>query len=77
MIRGLHAALTAVWHSGVGRPYLGNQEDKTSRLQQLPWNNAAQHTRQVPVLAHLLLTRICTHLLMHQSPEQSGFTSVS
>ena len=26
------------------------------------------------VLAHLLLTRIRTHLLKHQRPEQSGFT---
>ena len=25
------------------------------------------------VLAHLLLMRICTHLLKHQRPEQSGF----
>ena len=46
MIRGLHAVLTAVWHSGVGRPYLGNQEAKTSRLQQLLWNNTAQRNRQ-------------------------------
>ena len=27
------------------------------------------------MLAHLLLTRIRTHLLKHQKPEQSGFTS--
>ena len=54
MIRGLHAVLTAVWHSGtipldwkkgVGRPYLEGERGP-SRLQQIPWNNTAQLTRQ-------------------------------
>lgn len=30
----------------------------------------------IKVLAHLLLIHICSHLLKHQLPEQSGFTPV-
>ena len=54
MIHGLHAVVTAVWHSdtippdwkkGVGCPNLEGERGP-SRLQQLLWNNTAQHTRQ-------------------------------
>ena len=54
MILGLHAVLNAVRHSGTIPPdwkkgnshfYL-EEERGPSRLQQLLWNNTAQHTRQ-------------------------------
>ena len=55
MVRGLHAVWTAVWHSGIILPdwkkgldvpiYLKGERGP-SRLQQLPWNNTAQHTRE-------------------------------
>ena len=79
MIRGLHAVLTAVWHSGTIPPHWkkgwvvpiwkgkGDRQD---------CNNSRGITLfSVPgkVLAHLLLIRICTHLLKLQRPEQSGF----
>ena len=50
MICGLHAVLTAVWHSGTIPPDwkkgLVIPIWKGKGLQQLPWNNTAQHTRQ-------------------------------
>ena len=54
MIRWLHAALTEVWHSGTIPPDwkkgfvvpIWKGKGGPSRLQQLPWNNTAQRTRQ-------------------------------
>ena len=54
MIRGLHAVLTAVWHSGTIPPDwkkglvvpIWKGKRGPSRLQQLPWNNTVQCTRQ-------------------------------
>ena len=80
MIRGLHAVLTAVWHSGTIPP------DRKKGLVVPIWkgkgdrhdcNNYRRITLlNVPgkVLAHLLLMQIHTHLLKHQKPEQSEFT---
>ena len=80
MIRGLHAILTAVWHSGTilldwkrglvipiwkGK---GNRQD---------CNNLGGITLlsvSGKVLTHLLLMRVRSHLLKYQRPEQSGFT---
>ncbi|KAG0716601.1 LINE-1 reverse transcriptase [Chionoecetes opilio] len=79
MIRGLHAVLTAVWQSGTIPP------DWKRRLVVPIWkgkgdsqdcNNYRGITLlSVPgkVLAHLLLTRIRSHLVKHQRPQQSGF----
>ena len=82
MTRGLHAVLTAVWHSGTIPP------DWKKGLVVPIWKGKGDHPDcnnyhsgitlfSVPgkvLLAHLLLTRILTHLLKHQSPDQSGFT---
>ncbi|KAG0726185.1 LINE-1 retrotransposable element ORF2 protein [Chionoecetes opilio] len=80
MIRGLHAVLTAVWQSGTIPP------DWKRGLVAPIWkgkgdrqdcNNYRGITLlSVPgkVLAHLLLTRIRSHLVKHQRPQQSGFT---
>ncbi|KAG0724898.1 Transposon TX1 uncharacterized protein [Chionoecetes opilio] len=80
MIRGLHAVLIAVWQSGTIPPdwkrglvvpiwkWKGDRQD---------CNNYRGITLlSVPgkVLAHLLLTRIRSHLVKHQRPQQSGFT---
>ena len=74
MIRGLHTVMTAVWHSGTIPP------DWKKGLVIPIWkgkgdlqdcNNYHGITLlSVPgkVLAHLLLTRIRTHLLKHQRP---------
>ena len=81
MIHGLHAVLTAVWHSGTIPPekkglVVPIWKEKGDRQD---CNNYRKITLlSVPgkdlVLAHFLLMRICTHLLKHQRPEQSGFT---
>ena len=80
MIRGVHAVLTAVWHSGTIPP------DRKKGLVVPIWKvkgdpQDCSYYRgitllSVPgkVLAHLLLTWICIHLLKHQRSEQSGFT---
>ena len=47
MLRGFHAVLTVVWHSGTIPPHwIKEGERRLSGLQQLPWYNTAQHTRQ-------------------------------
>ena len=80
MIHRLHAVLTAVWHSDTIPP------DCKKGLVVPIWKGKGDHQDcnnyhgitllSVPgrVLAHLLLTRIPTHLLKHQRPEQSWFT---
>ncbi|KAG0730593.1 Retrovirus-related Pol polyprotein from type-2 retrotransposable element R2DM [Chionoecetes opilio] len=80
MIRGLHAVLTAVWQSGTIPP------DWKRRLVVPIWKGKGDRQDcnnyhgitllSVPgkVLAHLLLTRIRSHLVKHQRPQQSGFT---
>ena len=73
MIRGLHAVLTTVWHSGTIPP------DWKKGLVVPIWKGKGDRGITLlsvsgKVLAHLLLTRIRTHLLKHQRPEQSGFT---
>ena len=55
MIRGLHAVLTAVWHSGntlppdwkkgLVVPIWKGKGDRQDCSNYLPWNNAAQRTR--------------------------------
>ena len=73
MIRGLHAVLTAVWHSGNTIP-----PDWKKGLVVPIWkiDCSSYHSGitllSVPgkvLLAHLLLTWLCTHLLKHQRPE--------
>ena len=80
MIRGLHAILTAVWHSdtippdwkrGLVVPIWKGKEDRQD------CNNYCRITLlSVPdkVLAHLLLMRFRSHLMKYQRTEQSGFT---
>ena len=80
MIRRLHVALTAVWHSGnippgwkrgLVIPICKVKEDRQD------CNNYRGITLfSVPgkVLAYLLLIRVRSHLLKYQRPEQSGFT---
>ena len=80
MTRGLHAVLTAVWHSGIVPPdwkrglVVPIWKGKGSR--QVCGNYRGITLLSVPgkVLAHLLLMRVRGHLLEHQRPEQSGFT---
>ena len=78
MIRGLHAVLTAVWHSGNTIP-----PDWKKGLVVPIWKGKGDRQDcsnyhsgitllSVPgkvLLAHLLLTWLCTHLLKHQRPE--------
>ena len=80
MARGLHTVLTAIWQSGtippdllkgVVIPFWKGKGDR--------WdcgNHRGITLLSVPgkVLALILLGRIRDHLLMHQRPEQSGFT---
>ncbi|KAG0730476.1 Transposon TX1 uncharacterized protein [Chionoecetes opilio] len=80
MIHGLHAVLTAVrqsgtippaWKRGLVVPIWKGKGDRQD------CNNYRGITLlSVPgkVLAHLLLTRIRSHLVKHQRPQQSGFT---
>ena len=76
MILGLHAVLTAVWHSGTIPP--GWKKGLVVHIWKVKdCNNYRGITLlRVPgkVLAHLLLMRIRSHLLKHQRPEQLGFT---
>ena len=69
LIRGLHVVLTAVWHSGTilsdWKMWLVVPLWKDKRDRQ-DWNNYRRITLlSVPdkVLTHLLLMRICSHLL--------------
>ena len=80
MIRGLHAVLTAVWHSGTIPPDLKKGlvvpiwKGKVDRQDCSNYRGITLRSVPGKVLAHLLLMWICTHLLKHQRPEQSGFT---
>ena len=80
MIRGLHAVLTAVWHSGTIPPdwkkglVVPIWKGKGDRQDCNNYRGITLLSVPGKVLAHLLLTRIRTHLLKYQRPEQSGFT---
>ena len=80
MICGLHAVLTAVWHSGTIPPdwkkglVVPIWKGKGERQDCNNYHGITLLSIPGKVLAHLLLTRIRTHLLKHQRPEQSGFT---
>ena len=80
MIRGLHAVLTAVWHSGTIPPdwkkglvipiskRKGNCQDSNN------YRGITLLTVPGKVLAHLLLMQIRRYLLKYQKPEQSWLT---
>ncbi|KAG0723026.1 LINE-1 retrotransposable element ORF2 protein [Chionoecetes opilio] len=80
MIRGLHAALTAVWQSGTIPPdwkrglVVPIWKGKGDRQDCNNYRGITLLSVPGKVLAHLLLTRIHSHLLKHQRPQQSGFT---
>ena len=80
MIRGLHAVLTAVWHSGIVPPdwkrglVIPIFKGKGSRQDCGNYRGITLLSVPGKVLAHLLLMRVRGHLLEHQRPEQSGFT---
>ena len=77
--RGLHAVLTAVWHSGTIPP------DWKRGLVIPIWKGKGDHQdcnnyRRIMLLSipgkvfvHLLLMQVHSHLLKYQRPEQSGF----
>ena len=77
IIRGLHAVLTAVWHSGTILPdwkkglVVPIWKGKGDRQDCSNYRGITLLSVPGKVLAHLLLTRIRTHLLQHQRPEQS------
>ena len=79
MIRGLHAVLTAVWHSGIIPPdwkrglVVPILKGKGDRQDCSNYRGITLLSVPGKLLAHLLLTQIRTHLLKHQRPEQSGF----
>ena len=79
MIHGSHDVLTAVWHSGTIPEWKkalvvpiwkgkGNCQDCNN------YCGITLHSVPSKRLVHLLLMRIDSHLLKHQTPEQSGFT---
>ena len=80
MICGLHAVLTGVWHSGTIPPdwkkglVVPIWKGKGDRQDGSNYRRITLLSVPGRVLAHLLLTRICTHLLKHQRSEQSWFT---
>ena len=80
MIRGLHAVLTAVWHSGTIPPdwkrglVIPIWKGKGDRQNCNNYHRIMLLSVPGKVLAYLLLMRICSHLLKYQRPEQSGFT---
>ena len=80
MIHGLHAVLTAVWHSGTIPPdwkrglVIPLWKGKGSRQDCGNYRGITLLSVPGKVLAHILLMRIRPHLLKHQRPEQSGFT---
>ena len=78
MTRGLHAVLTAVWHSGNTIPpdwkkglVVPIWKGKGDRQDCSNYRGITLLSVPGKVLAHLLLTRIRTHLLKHQRPERS------
>ena len=79
MIRGLHAILTAIWHSGTIPPdwkrgsSLSGKAKGTVRTAQL-YREIMLLSVSGKVFTHLLLMRVRSHLLKYQRPEQSGFT---
>ena len=76
MIRGLHAVLTAVWHSGtipldwkkglVVPIWKGKSDRQDCNI----YRGITLLSQPGKVLAHLLLMCIRSHLLKHQRPEQ-------
>ena len=80
MIRGLHAVLTAVWHSGTIPPdckkglVVPISKGKEDRQDCNNYRGITLLSIPGKLLAHLMLIRIHSHLLKHQRPEQSGFT---
>ncbi|KAG0720355.1 Protein lin-10 [Chionoecetes opilio] len=80
MIRGLHAVLTAVWQSSTIPPdwkrglVVPIWKGKGDRQDCNNYHGITLLSVPGKVLAHLLLTRIRSHLLKHQRPQQSGFT---
>ncbi|KAG0720925.1 LINE-1 retrotransposable element ORF2 protein [Chionoecetes opilio] len=80
MIRGLHAVLAAVWQSGTIPPdwkrglVVPIWKGKGDRQDCNNYRGITLLSVPGKVLAHLLLTRIRSHLLKHQRPQQSGFT---
>ena len=81
MNHGLHAVLTAVWHSGTIPPdwkkgwVVPIWKGKGDRQDCSNYREVTLLTVPGKVLAHLQLMRIRTLLLKHQRLEQSGFTS--
>ncbi|KAG0728096.1 putative protein in type-1 retrotransposable element R1DM [Chionoecetes opilio] len=80
IIRGLHAVLTAVWQSGTIPPdwkrglVVPIWKGKGDRQDCNNYRGITLLSLPGKVLAHLLLTRIRSHLVKHQRPQQSGFT---
>ncbi|KAG0715480.1 Craniofacial development protein 2 [Chionoecetes opilio] len=80
MIRGLHSVLTAVWQSGTIPPdwkrglVVPIWKGKGDRQDCNNYRGTTLLSVPGKVLAHLLLTRIRSHLVKHQRPQQSGFT---
>ena len=78
MIRGLHFAMAAVWHSGIVPPNCKKGfvvpiwKGKGDRQACNNFRGITLISVPGKVFAHLVLIR--THLLKHQRPEQSGFT---
>ena len=79
MIRGLHAVLTAVWHSGTIPPdwkkglVVPIWKGKGFRQDCNNYHGITLLSVPGKVLAHFLLTQIHPHLRKHQISEQSGF----
>lgn len=80
VISGLHSVLVAVWESGI-IPFDWRQglvvpiwKGKGDRLDCNNYRGVTLLSVPGKVLAHLLLSRIRSHLLLFQRPEQSGFT---
>ena len=80
MVRGLHAVLVAVWHSGAIPPdwkrglVVPIWKGKGDRQDCNNYRGITLLSVPGKVLAHILLTRIRCHLLKHHRSEQSGFT---
>ncbi|KAG0729173.1 Transposon TX1 uncharacterized protein [Chionoecetes opilio] len=80
MTRGLHAVLTAVWQSGTIPPdwkrglVVPIWKGKGDRQDCNNYRGITLLSVPGKVLAHLLLTRIRSHLVKYQRPQQSGFT---
>ncbi|KAG0730189.1 Transposon TX1 uncharacterized protein [Chionoecetes opilio] len=80
MIRRLHAVLTAVWKSGTIPPdwkrglVVPIWKGKGDRQDCNNYRGITLLSVPGKVLAHLLLTRIRSHLVKHHRPQQSGFT---